>query len=114
MMMNGYDKEEALGYILPRIDRKAHRALEERIDALISQAIDADMAYMFESGVLDEEGNAGESYYDDDEAIEFMLDDLTARNALSAEETAQVAALLDDYMELQQDFLESIGLVDWE
>ena len=66
-MMNGYDKEEALGYILPRIDRKAHRALGERIDALISQAIDADMAYMFESGVLDEEGNAGESYYDDDE-----------------------------------------------
>ena len=43
-----------------------------------------------------------------------MLDDLTARNALSAEETAQVAALLDDYMELQQDYLESIGLVDWE
>ena len=114
MMMNGYDKEEALGFILPRIDRKAHRGLGERIDALISQAIDADMAYMFQSGVLDEEGNAGDSYYDDDEAIEFMLDDLTARNALSAEETAQVAVLLDDYMELQQDFLESIGLVDWE
>ena len=114
MMMNGYDKEEALRYILPRIDRKAHRALGERIDALISQAIDADMAYMFESGVLDEEGNAGDSFYDDDEAIEFMLDDLTARNALSAEETAQAAALLDDYMELQQEYLESIGLVDWE
>ena len=113
-MMNGYDKDEALAYIVKRINPKEHQELAGQIEALVSQAIDADMAYMHASGVLDEDGNAGESYYDDDEAIEFMLDDLTARNALSAEETAQVAALLDDYMELQQDYLESIGLVDWE
>ena len=55
----------------------------------------------------------------DDELLE-KLGDVAATegrakyNALSAEETAQVAALLDDYMELQQDYLESIGLVDWE
>ena len=113
-MMQGYDREEALRFILSRIDRKAHAELGERIDALIAQAIDADMRYMHENGVLDDDGNAGACYYDDDEAFDFMVDALVDANTLTPEEAVQVASLLDDYMDLQQAYLESKGLVEWE
>ena len=42
-MMKGYDREEALAFILSRINRNAHPELRDQIDGLIAQAIDADM-----------------------------------------------------------------------
>lgn len=113
-VMNGYDKEQALAYILPRIDRKGHKALAFLIDQLISQAIDADLCFMQETGVLDKHGDAGEGYYDDDEAFEYILDALARQNGFDDDMTVRVGGLIDDYMELQQEYLESIGLVDWD
>ncbi len=113
-MMNGYDKQEALAFICPRINRKEHMELADRIESLISQAIDADMAYMHESGVLDADGNAGDSYYEDDDAFEYMVEALVAQNDLTPEQAVKVAALIDDYMDFQQSYLEHKGLVDWE
>lgn len=113
-VMNGYDKEQALAFILPRIDRKGHKALAFLIDQLISQAIDADLRFMQETGVLDEHGDAGDGYYDDDEAFEYILDALARQNGFDDDMTVRVGGLIDDYMELQQDYLESIGLVDWD
>jgi hypothetical protein len=69
---------------------------------------------MHESGVLDENGNAGTAYYDDDDAFEYMLDALVSKNKLGADEAMKVASLLDDYMDAQQAFLEEKGLVDWD
>ena len=113
-MMNGYNKDEALAYILPRIDRKGHKALSFLIDQLISQAIDADMAFMHESGVIDENGDAGNNYYDDDEAFEYMVEALAEQNSFDPDMAVKVGSLIDDYMELQQEYLEQAGLVDWE
>lgn len=112
--MNGYDKEQALAFILPRIDRKGHKALAFLIDQLISQAIDADLQFMQETGVLDGHGDAGDGYYDDDEAFEYILDRLAQQNGFDDDMAVRVGGLLDDYMELQQEYLESIGLVDWD
>ena len=39
-MMKGYDREEALAFILSRINRNAHPELRDQIDGLIAQAID--------------------------------------------------------------------------
>lgn len=113
-MMNGYDKQEALAFIVKRIDPKGHKELKDQIETLISQAIDADMAYMRETGVLDADGNAGDSYYEDDDAFEYMVEALVAQNALTPEQAVKVASLVDDYMDVQQAYLESKGLVDWE
>lgn len=112
--MNGYDQEQALAFILPRIDRKAHKPLVFLINQLISQAIDADLQFMQETGVLDESGDAGDGYYDDDEAFEYILDELARLNDLDDAMAVQVGGLIDDYMALQQEYLESIGLVDWD
>lgn len=113
-MMNGYDKPEALEFIVKRIRVKDHPSLSGQIETLISQAIDADMAYMHASGVLDEAGNAGDGYYEDDEAFEYMVEALAAGNEFSGEQAVKVASLIADYMDLQQAYLEQKGLVDWE
>lgn len=112
--MKGYDKEEALRFMLPKIDRKLYTELEQDIDKLISQAIDADMAYMHEKKVLNEEGQAGDNYYDDDDAFEYMLDAIVTENRYNADLALKVASLLDDYMDFQQQYLEKKGLVDWD
>ena len=113
-MMNGYDKQEALAFIVRRIHAKDHPALAGQIEMLIRQAIDADMAYMHASGVLDEDGNAGDGYYEDDEAFEEIVEVLAEQNSLSGEQAVKAASLVADYMELQQAYLEQKGLVDWE
>ncbi len=112
--MNGYNKQEALPFILGRIDARLHRELPLPLEDAISQAIDADLAFMRESGVLDESGNAGTTYYDDDDAFEYMLDAIVSKSKLGADAAMKVASLLDDYMDAQQAFLEEKGLVDWD
>ena len=113
-MMNGYDKPEALAFIVSRIRAKDHPELADRLEDLISQAIDADMAYMHEHNVIDEEGNAGTEYYEDDEAFEYMVEKLAADNSLDPVRAVKLASLVDDYMDHQQAYLESKGLVDWD
>ena len=113
-MMNGYDKQEALDYILKKIHAKDHPELADRLEDLISQAIDADMAYMHEHHVIDEEGNAGTEYYEDDEAFEYMVEKLAEENRLDPVKAVKLASLVDDYMDYQQEYLESKGLVAWD
>ena len=81
-MMNGYDKQEAMEFILKRIRAKDHPELADNLPELISQTIDADMAYMHE-----------------------QLDPVKA---------VKLASLVDDYMDYQQEYLESRGLVAWD
>ena len=113
-MMNGYNKLEALDFIVKRISEKDHKELAGMIPHLISQAIDADMDFMHKSGVLDEEGNAGDEYYEDDDAFEYIVEAIVAANKLSPEQAVKVASLVDDYMDHQQAYLEDKGLCDWE
>ena len=113
-MMNGYDKQEALEFILARIHTKDHPELADCLPGLIGQAIDADMAYMHEHHVIDENGNAGTEYYEDDEAFEYMVEKLAEQNKLDPVKAVKLASLVDDYMDYQQEYLESKGLVDWD
>lgn len=113
-MMKGYDAQEALTFILKGIDRKGHKALESMLDVLISQMIDFDMEFMHKTGVIDENGEGGENYYDDDEAFEYILDAVVVKNKFNADMAMKAATLLDDFMDLQQAYMETRGLVAWE
>ena len=112
-MMRGYDKDEALDFILKRIKAKDHPELADMMPNLVSRAIDADMKYMHDNNVIDEEGNAGDEYYEDDDAFEFMVETLVADLKLDGMKAVKLASLIDDYMDYQQEYLESKGLVDW-
>ena len=107
-MMHGYDKDAAVAFITRCIRKADHPELAEDIPALVPQMIDADMAYMHEDGY------AGDAYYEDDEAIEYIVESLAAKNALDPEQAVKLAALVDDYLDAQQMFLESQGMVEYE
>lgn len=110
-MMQGYDPAAALTFIARAMRKAGHKLPQEELEAFIRRAIEADMAYMREIDVIDEDGLMGEGEYDDDDAFEALLDVLS-ENAGDESEIDQLAQLLDSYMEAQQAFMESCGLME--
>ena len=53
-------------------------------------------------------------YVEDDEAFEYMVEKLAEENDLDPVKAVKLASLVDDYMDYQQEYLESKGLVDWD
>ena len=43
-----------------------------------------------------------------------MVEAVVDANTLTPEQAVKVASLIDDYMDIQQAYLESKGLVEWE
>ncbi len=114
MTMKGYDRQKALAYMLPRLQKSEFKPLAAHAESLLRQAIDADMAYMLDAGILNENGLMGNAYYDDDEAFEFLLDRMARERGLDEDGQGPLAAFIDQYMDLQQQFLEDNGLMAWD
>lgn len=110
--MQGYDAERALAYIQKNVNRKGLSELGPAIDGYLAQAQALDLQFMRESGVLDENGFEGDMPYDDDEAFEFILDEIVRVRGLGEEQEILVASLLDAYMSAHDAFLHAEGLVD--
>ena len=108
-MMQGYDVDAAVSQIGKAVSRAAHVSLQEA-QAFVRRAIDADLRYMHETGVLDDDGLMGEEEYDDDDAFETLFARLTD-GVEDDEEIGRIAQMLDSYMEAQQDFMEEGGLL---
>ncbi len=112
--MQGYDMDEAVAFFCSHIDEKAHKAFTPtELASLLRLAAEADLRFMEESGVL-KDGLAGDNYYDDDEAFEYIDNALCRLTGANEEKSMQIAALIDDYMDLQQAYLEKKGLLDWD
>ena len=112
--MQGYDREAALRYISKKVDPSAHKAFSPReVESLLRKAQELDLQYMEEAGVL-VDGVAGDSFYDDDEAFEYISENLLKLFGGGEETAGQILALVDDYMDLQEEYLEQAGLVTWE
>ena len=109
-MMQGYDLSEAVSFITAAM-RKALKLPKEELEAFVRRAIEADMQYMQECGVLTEDGLMGEDEYDDDDAFEALLD-MLAEDPDDDEAMDRTAQMLDAYMEAQQAFMEESGLMD--
>ena len=107
--MQGYDVEDAVSQIGKAVVRAAHVSMQEA-QAFVRKAIEADMRYMHENGVLDDEGLMGGGEYDDDDAFEFLFAQLTD-GVEDDDEVGRIAQMLDSYMEAQQDFMEEGGLL---
>ena len=84
---------------------------QEELEGFIRRAIEADMAYMRETDVIDEDGLMGEGEYDEDDAFEALLDVL-GEGVTDEDELNRIAQRLDSYMNAQADFLEESGLAD--
>ena len=109
-MMQGYDIEAAVPFIAKAMRKAGHKNSQQELEDFIRRAIEADMAYMREIDVIDDEGLMGEGEYDDDDAFEALLDMLGGD--ADEDEMNQIAQLLDSYMAAQQDFMEASGLME--
>ena len=112
--MNGYDKEEAFAFITGQLNRHEFAPLGDILDSLVRQAIDADIAFMHETGVLDADGNAGSAYYEEDDAIEYIVEKLAEDNHLSPDQAVLAASLISEFIDLQYSYLTYRGLVQDE
>ena len=110
MIMQGYDLEAAVPFIARAMRKAGHKETQQELESFIRRAIEADMAYMREIDVIDEEGLMGEGEYDDDDAFEALLDVL-GEEAEDEDEMNRLAQLLDSYMAAQQDFMDASGLM---
>ena len=109
-VMQGYDMEAAVSQIGKAIC-KAAKAAPDTAAAFARRAIEADMRYMHETGVLDDERLMGEGEYDEDDAFEALFAEMT--DGLEDDgEIGRIAQMLDAYMEARQDFMEENGLAD--
>lgn len=106
----GYDMEAAVSQIGKAIC-KAAKAAPDTAAAFARRAIEADMRYMHETGVLDDEGLMGDGEYDEDDAFEALFAALTD-GVEDDGEIGKIAQMLDAYMDAQQDFMEASGLTD--
>ena len=111
MMMQGYDVSAAVPFIAKAMRKAGHKEPQEVLEDFIRRAIEADMAYMLEIDVIDEEGFMGDGEYDDDDAFEALLD-MLGGDAADEDEMNRLAQLLDSYMNAQQDFMEASGLME--
>ena len=102
-VMQGYDLDAAV--------RQIGKAIADAAEAFARRAIEADMRYMHETGVLDDDGLMGEGEYDEDDAFEALFAEMT--DGLEDDgEIGRIAQMLDAYMEARQDFMEENGLAD--
>ena len=110
MMMQGYDIEAAVPFIAKAMRKAGHKNAQQELEDFIRRAIEADMAYMREIDVIDEDGLMGDGEDDDDDAFEALLDVLG--DDADEDGMNQTAQLLDSYMAAQQDFMEASGLME--
>lgn len=109
-VMQGYDLDAAVCQIGKAIG-KAAKTAPDAAAAFARRAIEADMRYMHETGVLDDDGLMGDGEYDEDDAFEALFAEMT--DGLEDDgEIGRIAQMLDAYMEARQNFMEENGLAD--
>ena len=110
--MKGYDIEAAKSFILANLDRKAFKGIASNLPKYIEEMIVYDLHFMKVTGVIDGNGEQGENEYDDDEAFEYIYDAWLSDHPENDDEDMLIAALLNEYMDLQYQFLCDNGLTD--
>lgn len=109
-VMQGYDLDAAVCQIGKAIG-KAAKTAPDAAAAFARRAIEADMRYMHETGVLDDDGLMGDGEYDEDDAFEALFAEMT--DGLEDDgKIGRIAQMLDAYMEARQNFMEENGLAD--
>ncbi|MCL2545161.1 MAG: hypothetical protein FWE77_04500 [Clostridia bacterium] len=103
--MQDYDAEKAAAEIAGKLDRGRYPEFAGQFDALIRSAVAFDLAFMRETGA---------AYYDDDEAFEYILEGVARERGWDEDKMLRLGALIDDYMEAQESYMEAAGLLEWE
>ena len=97
--MEEYSKVDAKAFIANKFSEQGD------FNILPKAVMDLDEAYMEQAGVNDGE------VYDDDQAFEYMM---TKLQDAFPEQKMYIMRFVEDYMEYDEAYLESVGLIEWE
>lgn len=109
--MLGLDKAAAARYAAERLDWKRCKALKAEAEAFCAVLVRSQVDYLHACGALDDDGDSGEGVYDEDEAVEFLLDALLRDFPANDERAALYCALIDAFLPVFDDFLLTQGLL---
>ena len=110
-VMLGLDPADAAGWILQKLDWKRVKELRFQLPALCSALVQGQVDYLHACGALDGSGDTGEGEYDEDEAVEFLLDALLRAYPADDGTAARYCVLIDQFLPLFDDYLLSVGLL---
>ncbi len=105
--MEEYSKAEARAYIANKFSEQGDFNIlpKDVFEKMLDKVMELDEAFMAETGVNDGQ------VYDDDQAFEYMMKGL---QEAFPEQKMYAMRFVEDYMEYDEAYLESAGLIDWE
>lgn len=105
--MEEYSKADARAYIAGKFAEQGDFNILPRdvFEKMLDKVMELDEAFMAETGV-----NEGQ-VYDDDQAFDYMMKGL--QDAFP-EQKMYAMRFVEDYMEYDEAYLESAGLIEWD
>ena len=103
-----FNAADALAYILDKFREKGEFPQvvdDETLSSMVGAALTYDEAFMSETGV-----DQGE-LYDDDKAFDYLSDRLASQ---FPDQKMYILRFVEDYMDYNELYLESIGALEWE
>ena len=101
------DPAVAAAFIAKRINRSCCPQFKNQVPAIIDAFIEYDAQYMDGLTVSHPHAESDDIPYDEDDAVEFILEAYLDRFPLEDELSMQIAALLDQYVSLMDQYLQS-------
>lgn len=108
METNEYDAALAKAYILDCFQKQGDFSEivdEKKLDEMVSAVMALDAAFMHETGA--DEG----AVYDDDDAYDYLHAGMMER---FPDHKMYMLRLVEDYMDYSEQYLDSLGLIDWK
>ena len=105
--MEEYSLADARAFIAKKFEEQGDFNILSKVvfDKMLDKVMELDEAFMAQSGV-----NEG-AVYDDDQAFDYMMKQL---QEAFPEQKMYAMRFVEDYMEYDEAYLESVGLIDWE
>ena len=110
-VMLGLNPAGAADYALKHLDWKRFPEFRDQRQAVCDALVAAQVDYLHACGALDDTGDTGEGEYDEDEAVEYLLDALLRAFPLDDAGSVRYCALIDAFLPLFDDYLLSAGLL---
>ena len=109
--MLGLDRAQASACIAQKLDWNRFAPLRFMMEPLCQAMVQSQVDYLHACGALDDDGDSGDGEYEEDEAVEFILDALLSAFPCDEERAVQYCALIDAFLPLFDDYLFSQGLL---
>jgi len=103
--MLGLDAADCAAAVAKTLDWRRCGALRAQAAPLCDALVEGQLAYLHACGALDESGDTGEGEYDEDEAVEYILDALLDRFPDLEDSSGTVCALIDAFLPVFDDYL---------